>query len=86
MPTHDAAAALVGRRVYLFGGGEAVSTPSVVRVDPGRRTAHAGSLGEPLSDLGAADVGGTAISSAATPARATRPRSCVSGPVRSRSS
>ncbi|HEX3686973.1 MAG TPA: hypothetical protein VHU60_05260 [Gaiellaceae bacterium] len=58
--THDAAAALVGGSVYLFGGGEAVSTDAVVRVDPGRRRAtRAGSLGEPLSDLGAATVGGT---------------------------
>jgi outer membrane protein assembly factor BamB len=58
--THDAAAALVGRRIYLFGGGEAVSTDAVVRVDPGwRRAVRAGSLGEPLSDLGAATVGGT---------------------------
>jgi outer membrane protein assembly factor BamB len=60
VPTHDAAAALVGRNVYLFGGGEAVSTDAVVRVDPARRTAsRAGSLGEPLSDLGAATVGGS---------------------------
>jgi len=59
--THDAAAALVGGRVYLFGGGEAVSTDAVVRVDPGwRRAARIGSLGEPLSDLGAATVGGKA--------------------------
>jgi hypothetical protein len=57
--THDAAAALVRGSVYLFGGGEAVSTDSVVRVEPGWRTAvRAGSLGEPLSDLGAATVGG----------------------------
>ncbi len=37
-PTHDAAAAAVGGKVYLFGGGESVSMPSVVRVDP--RTAR----------------------------------------------
>lgn len=59
VPTHDAAAALVGHSVYLFGGGEAVSTDAVVRVDPGKRTAtRAGRLGEPLSDLGTATVGG----------------------------
>ena len=63
VPTHDAAAALVGGRVYLFGGGEAVSTDTVLRVDPGWRTvARAGSLGEPLSDLGAATVGGKHVS------------------------
>ena len=33
-PTHDAAAALLGSSVYLFGGGEQVSSPAVVRVDP----------------------------------------------------
>jgi hypothetical protein len=58
-PTHDAAAALVGRSAYLFGGGEAVSSPAVVRVDPATGAATpAGSLGEPLSDLGAATVAG----------------------------
>ena len=60
-PTHDAAAAAVGGKVYLFGGGESVSMPSVVRVDP--RTgaaAEAPALGEPLSDLGAVAIGGHA--------------------------
>ena len=61
VPTHDAAAALVGGSAYLFGGGEAVSTDAVVRIDPGGRiAARAGSLGEPLSDLGAATIGGKA--------------------------
>jgi outer membrane protein assembly factor BamB len=60
MPTHDAAAGLVRGIVYLFGGGQSVSTDAVVRVDPYRRTAvPAGTLGEPLSDLGAATVGDT---------------------------
>ena len=58
-PTHDAAAALVGRSVYLFGGGEAVWSPAVVRVDPATGSATpAGTLGEPLSDLGAASLAG----------------------------
>ena len=61
VPTHDAGAALAGRSAYLFGGGEAVSTPAVVRIDPATGAARAaGSLGEPLSDLGAATIGGTA--------------------------
>jgi outer membrane protein assembly factor BamB len=61
VPTHDAGAALSGGSAYLFGGGEAVSTPAVVRVDPATGAARAaGSLGEPLSDLGAATIGGTA--------------------------
>ena len=60
-PTHDAAAAAVGGSVYLFGGGESVSMPSVVRVDP--RTGSVGeapALGEPLSDLGAVAIAGRA--------------------------
>jgi len=58
--THDAAAALRGRAVVLYGGGESVSLPTVVRVDPrtgATRTLHR--LDEPLSDLGAANVSGT---------------------------
>jgi N-acetylneuraminic acid mutarotase len=60
-PTHDAAAAVLGGSIYLFGGGESVSVRSVVRVDPrtGSPTA-APPLGEPLSDLGAVAIGGRA--------------------------
>ena len=60
-PTHDAAAAVLGRFVYLFGGGQALSTPNVVRIDPlsGRAT-EAPALSEPLSDLGAVAIGGHA--------------------------
>lgn len=60
-PTHDAAAAVLGRFVYLFGGGQTLSTPSVVRIDP--QTGHAteaAALSEPLSDLGAVSIGGHA--------------------------
>jgi hypothetical protein len=61
VPTHDAAAARLGRSVYLFGGGEQVSSPDIVRVNPATgRAAHAGSIGEPLSDLGAVSIGGAA--------------------------
>jgi hypothetical protein len=58
-PTHDAGAALVGGSAYLFGGGESVSVPSVVRIDPrtGKST-EAAALDEPLSDLGAVTIGG----------------------------
>jgi outer membrane protein assembly factor BamB len=60
-PTHDDAAALVRGAVYLYGGGQAVSSPAVVRVDPGTgRATAAGRLSEPLSDLGAVVVGGRA--------------------------
>jgi outer membrane protein assembly factor BamB len=68
VPTHDAAVAFTGsftstapNAAYLFGGGQAVSTDAVVRIDPrSGRARDAGSLGEPLSDLGAATVDGTA--------------------------
>lgn len=57
-PTHDAAAASLGGSVYLFGGGESVSVPSVVRVDPRTGAAsEAPALDEPLSDLGAVSIG-----------------------------
>ena len=60
-PTHDAAAARLGRSVYLFGGGEQTSSPAIVRVDPATgRAARAGTIGEPLSDLGAVSIGNTA--------------------------
>jgi Kelch motif len=58
-PTHDAAAALRGGHAVLYGGGETVSVPTVVRVDPATgatRTLHP--LDEPLSDLGAATAAG----------------------------
>ena len=61
-PTHDAGAALVDGSVYLFGGGESVSVPSVVRVDPRTgSTVEAKSLSEPLSDLGAVAIAGRAF-------------------------
>jgi len=59
-PTHDAAAARLGRTVYLFGGGAATSTATVVRVSLSGGAANAGTLIEPLSDLGAVAVGGKA--------------------------
>ena len=50
---HDAAAVLAGR-VDVFGGGQAASVDTVVRIDPDRGTAAvAAHLDEPLSDLGA---------------------------------
>ena len=59
-PTHDAAAAVRGRYVVLYGGGEAVSVRTVVRVDPvSGATRELNPLEEPLSDLGAANIGGT---------------------------
>ena len=61
VPTHDAAAAALGSAVYVFGGGQAVSSDRIVRIDTvSWRSALAGSIGEPLSDLGAAVVRGKA--------------------------
>lgn len=58
-PTHDAAAAVVGGRVELVGGGTDTSVPDVTRIDPAGwtvRRLHA--LDEPLSDLGAVTLSG----------------------------
>ena len=58
--THDGAAVLHGRTVLLYGGGDSVSTPAVLRVDPRTSATHAlHPLDEPLSDLGAARVRGS---------------------------
>jgi hypothetical protein len=59
-PTHDAAAALLGRSVYVFGGGQSVSVDTIDRVSVAGVARRAGTLDEPLSDLGAAVVGGKA--------------------------
>jgi hypothetical protein len=59
-PTHDAAAALLGTSVYLFGGGQAVSVDTISRVSLSGAARGAGHLDEPLSDLGAAVVDGKA--------------------------
>ena len=59
-PTHDAAAAVLGSSIYLFGGGESVSVDTIDRVSLAGTARSAGKLDEPLSDLGAAVVGGKA--------------------------
>ena len=57
--SHDAAAALIGGTIWLYGGGnEAGSTDAIIRVDPTTGVARrAGRLPELLSDLGATRVG-----------------------------
>ena len=56
--THDAAAALLGGRVFLFGGGQTTSFDAIDRLDPATGAVkRVGTIGEPLSDLGAATVG-----------------------------
>jgi hypothetical protein len=58
-PLHDAAAIMLGRSIYLFGGGQSGSYDSIVRVNPATgRSAPAGRLPEPRSDLGAAAISG----------------------------
>jgi Kelch motif protein len=59
VPTHDAAAAVVGGQIELVGGGTETSVPDVTRIDPAGwtvRRLHV--LDEPLSDLGAVTVSG----------------------------
>jgi hypothetical protein len=59
-PIHDAAAALSGRFVSVYGGGESVSAPTVLRINPASGAVlRLRPLDEPLSDLGAATIGGT---------------------------
>jgi hypothetical protein len=59
-PFHDAAAGLVGTRLFVFGGGSSHSSSSVQSFDLGARkgsvVAH---LPRPLSDVAAATIGGT---------------------------
>jgi hypothetical protein len=57
-PTHDGAAAVIGRSVYVFGGGQATSVDTIVRVNPTTGASlDVGHLDEPLSDLGAVTIG-----------------------------
>jgi len=59
---HDAAAAVLRGRVFLFGGGQATSFDAIDRLDPTTGAVkQAGTIGEPLSDLGAATVGSAAF-------------------------
>jgi N-acetylneuraminic acid mutarotase len=57
-PVHDAAGALVGGRVLVFGGGTAVGTPTVQSAGAGG-SRIVGALPYPLSDLSAATLGRT---------------------------
>ena len=57
---HDGAGALIGGRLYVFGGGVTTSSDAVQAFDP--RTGRGGLVGRlprPLSDLAAAQLGGT---------------------------
>ena len=60
LPFHDAAAGLIGRRLFVFGGGTDRSSASVQVFDLAtRRGSVAGSLPHALSDVASAAVGGT---------------------------
>jgi hypothetical protein len=56
--THDAAAAVLRGKVFLFGGGQTASFDGIDRYDPTTGAVkRVGTIGEPLSDLGAATAG-----------------------------
>jgi hypothetical protein len=58
-PLHDAAAATLYGRAYVFGGGEP-SRSGILAIAPDGRTSSAGALPVGASDVGAAGVGATA--------------------------
>jgi len=58
---HDAAAVLLGRDVYVFGGGNGLAQlDGITRIDRSGRTTSAGRLPAPSSDQAAAGIGNTA--------------------------
>jgi hypothetical protein len=57
---HDSAAAGIGGRAYLFGGGDLASSPAILRVAASGQTSSAGRLPVGASDVSAATVGATA--------------------------
>jgi hypothetical protein len=59
-PFHDAAGAILGAKLLVFGGGASRSSASVQAFDLGsRRGAVVSQLPRPLSDLASATIGGT---------------------------
>jgi N-acetylneuraminic acid mutarotase len=60
-PQHDAQAALLGGKVYVFGGGSATELDHILMYDPaGGSESTVGSLSVPQSDVAVAQAGGTA--------------------------
>jgi hypothetical protein len=59
-PGHDAAAAALGGRIAVFGGGQTASTAAAQSFAPGGSAAVVGTLPGPRSDLAATVVGGRA--------------------------
>jgi N-acetylneuraminic acid mutarotase len=59
-PFHDAAASLIGTRLFVFGGGSSRSSSSVQSFDlSGHKGAVVAHLPHPLSDVAAATIGST---------------------------
>jgi hypothetical protein len=59
-PFHDAAAGLLGKRLFVFGGGSSRSSSSVQSFDlASRRGSVVAHLPRPLSDVASATIGGT---------------------------
>ena len=58
--THDAAGAVLGGQVYVFGGGSAGSVSVVQRLGGASAARIVGHLRQPWSDLSAASIGGMA--------------------------
>jgi len=56
-PLHDAAAAGLGSRTLVFGGGATAAVDTVQRLNPRARGEQVGRLPDPASDLSAAGVG-----------------------------
>lgn len=60
-PQHDAQAALLAGKVYVFGGGFTTELDHILRYDPsGGQTSSAGALSAPQSDVAVTEAGGTA--------------------------
>jgi N-acetylneuraminic acid mutarotase len=58
VPFHDGAGAVIGGRVFVFGGGSASSSDAIQRFDPAARTGKlVGRLPKALSDLSSVTVG-----------------------------
>ncbi len=58
-PFHDAAGAVIGDRLFVFGGGAAASSPAVQAFDlRTHRAAVVAQLARPLSDVAATETGG----------------------------
>lgn len=60
-PQHDAQAALLAGKVYVFGGGFTTELDHILMYDPsGGQTSAAGALSVPQSDVAVTETGGTA--------------------------